>query len=132
MYEQAAHNQPHRSGKGLFTENSLITPEEKQVCLTALLARINQTQAGEMLKQQLASCCQDEVPGKVHTKYNYTELGAIRWIRASPFKSHFGPFIMLGALNRDCRTSRKPLRSLQNCTVSTSASDPLFLAPVIK
>lgn len=31
---------------------------------------------------------------------NYTEWGAIRWIRASPFKSHFGPFIMLGTINR--------------------------------
>lgn len=36
---------------------------------------------------------------KAKQSCNYTEWGAIRWIRASPFKSHFGPVIILGAIN---------------------------------
>lgn len=63
---------------------------------------------------------------------NYTEWGPIRWIRASPFKSHFGPVITLGAINRDAVRCPGNCRGAWTARSSDLPLTPFFLAPVIK
>lgn len=73
----------------------------ENVCTAAILAgKFIQTQ--ETAKTAaLVAFVSMKSQAKCTESCNYTEWGAIRWIRASPFKSHFAPFIMLRAINRD-------------------------------
>lgn len=78
-----------------FTWHSLV---RIHVCLTALLWGRNKIETGKCFNSSFNSS-----PGSCMCMQscNYIEWGPIRWIRASPFKSHFGPFITLRATDRD-------------------------------